>query len=273
MSFRTAYGYTHSENGWRMVNRDGCVVANPAPFTDTAPIRAGVAATILNAWIIYYHNNIEPLTSPVWGWSRENDVPNSNHLSGTAVDINAPKYPWGARVMPAERIARVRRGLALFDGAVFWGADWSRADEMHYQIGRPEGDPKLDRLAEALSAGYLGIYAPDPGTYPNGSEGDDMAFTDADRALLAAVHRELTQVYPSRSRYRDPDEQTPEGPRPRLVDTLAGMVLNADARIHEDETERAAMLGDAAALARVRAAADAGDARAAAVLRLSGGVA
>ena len=25
MSFRTAYGHTSSENGWRMVNRDECV--------------------------------------------------------------------------------------------------------------------------------------------------------------------------------------------------------------------------------------------------------
>lgn len=260
MSFRTAYGYTHSENGWRMVNRDGCVVANPVPHSDTAPIRAGVAATILNAWLIWYHHNVEPITSPVWGWSRDNDVANSNHLSGTAVDINAPQYPWGYRVMPADRIAKVRKGLGLFAGCVFWGADWSRADEMHYQIAYPEGDPALDKLATDLSAGYLGIYG-------SPTEEDDMAFTDADRAMLAAVHRELTQVYPSRSRYRDPD--TAEGPR--LVDTLAGMVLNADARIHEDETERAAMLGDAAALARVRAAADAGDERAAAVLRLSGG--
>lgn len=255
MSFRTAYGFSRSENGWRMVNRDGCVVANPVPHSNTAPVRAGVAATILNAWLIWYHHNVEPITSPVWGWSAENDVPNSNHLSGTALDINAPKYPWGYRTMPAARIALVRRGLAAFRGCVYWGADWSRADEMHYQIAFPEGDPALDRLAVDLSAGYLGLYE---------SEGDDdVAFTDADRKMLERVHRELTQPYPSRSRYRDNDKP---------VDTLAGMVLNADARIHEDATERAAMMGDRAAADKVRRAAEAGDPQAAAVLGIIDGM-
>ncbi|MGW0016943.1 peptidoglycan-binding protein [Rhodococcus sp. NPDC003382] len=162
MSFRKAYGYSHSENGWRMCNRDECVVANPLPYTNTAPIRAGDAATILNAWIIWYHRNVEPLTSPVWGWSNENAVGNSNHLSGTAVDINAPKYPWGLRSMPAARIAKVREGLRLFEGSVFWGADWGRADEMHYQIGWREGDPRVAAFAAKLNAGHLGIYSPGP---------------------------------------------------------------------------------------------------------------
>lgn len=93
-------------------------------------------------------------------------------------------------------------------------------------------------------------------------EDEDMSFTDADRALLARVHRELTQPYPSRSRYR-------ENAKP--VDTLAGMVLNADARIHEDATERAAMLGDDDAAALVRAAAEAGDPHAAAILGIVDG--
>lgn len=67
------------------------------------------------------------------GWSLENDVPNSNHLSGTAVDINAPLYPWGYRTMLAARIAKVRKGLDAFNGVIYWGADWDRPDEMHYQ--------------------------------------------------------------------------------------------------------------------------------------------
>lgn len=255
MTFRTVYGNTHSENGWRMADRNECVVSNPVPHSDTAPVRSGVAATILNAWLIWYHLHVEPIASPVWGWSRDNDVPSSNHLSGTALDINAPRYPWGYRTMPAMRIAKVRNGLGLFDGCVFWGADWNRADEMHYQIAYPEGDPRLSKLADALSAGYLGLYGPP-------TEEDDMAFTDADRKLLQDVHTELRQAYPSRSRYRADD---------RPVDTLAGMVLNADARIHEDATERAAMLGDDDAAARVRAAAEAGDPHAAAILGIVDG--
>ncbi|MFD4355825.1 M15 family metallopeptidase [Nocardia sp. NPDC058518] len=242
-----------------MADRNECVVANPVPFSDTAPVRSGVAATILNAWLIWYHLNVEQIVSPVWGWSRDNDVTTSNHLSGTALDINAPTYPWGYRTMPVERIHKVRKGLQLFNGCVFWGADWDRADEMHFQIAYPEGDPRLSALAEALSDGYLGLYGP-PTTEP---EEEDMPFTEADRKLLQDVHRELRQPYPSRSRYRA---------NAKPVDTLAGMVLNADARIHEDATERAAMLGDAEAGARVRAAAEAGDPHAAAILGIVDGI-
>lgn len=53
--------------------------------------------------------------------------------------------------------------------------------------------------------------------------GDDM--TPEQARQLTEVHRELTQRYPSRSAYaEDPAAE---------VDTLAGMVLNVDGRVHE----------------------------------------
>lgn len=164
MSFRTAYGNTHSENGWRMCNRDECDIARiPNLFlVNTAPLRKGSPHTILGAWLKWYDLNVEEIISPTWGWSNTNDVSNSNHLSGTGIDINAVKYPWGKRVMPADRIAKIRRGLALFEGTVFWGADWSRADEMHYQMAFREGDGRNDVFAEKLRGGHLGIYGPAP---------------------------------------------------------------------------------------------------------------
>lgn len=83
MSFRTAYGYTHSENGWRMCNRDECVVLS-GQWMDTAPVRRGAPEIILGDFARRYNAECAPLVSPVWGWSRDNDVANSNHLSGTA---------------------------------------------------------------------------------------------------------------------------------------------------------------------------------------------
>ncbi|QDF17115.1 endolysin [Gordonia phage William] len=154
MSFRTAYGNTHSENGWRMVNRDECVLIQGLAFMDTAPVRRGYAAEALSAWAHWYDQNVPgEITSPTWGWSNTNDVSTSNHLSGTALDINAPQYPWGgdrmARVFP-DRVAAIRRGLAEFEGIIFWGADWSRKDEMHFQLnaGTASGDGASQRLAE-----------------------------------------------------------------------------------------------------------------------------
>lgn len=56
-------------------------------------------------------------------------------------------------------------------------------------------------------------------------EDTDMGFNDEDRRMLREVHRELTQQLPSRSAYRHTDDP---------IDTLAGIGLNVDARVHED---------------------------------------
>lgn len=163
MSFRTAYGNTHSENGWRMCNRDECgIVTIPELFlVDTAPLRSGSPLTILGAWVYWYDRNVEEITTPVWGWSNTNDVTTSNHLSGTAVDILAPKYPWGVDepdVMSPQKIKKVREGLRLFEGTVFWGGDWNYPDPMHYQMAFREGDDRNIAFARKLLDGYLGIY-------------------------------------------------------------------------------------------------------------------
>lgn len=180
MSFRTVNGSTHTENGWRCCNRDECgIVQIPDLFlTETAPLRTGAPLVILGAWLFWYDRNVEEITTSIWGWSRDNDVlgrwgmnEGSNHLSGTAVDINAPKYPWGSKTMSADKIAKVQAGQRLFslDGTVensfiFWGRGWSKPDEMHYQMAFPEGDKLNDIFAQKLLNGYLGIYAPDDGS-------------------------------------------------------------------------------------------------------------
>lgn len=193
MSFRNAYGYTTSEAGWRMCNRDECDLVRIPGLTlvDTAPLRKGASLTILGAWLYWYDRNVEEITSPVWGWSATNDVPNSNHLAGVAVDINAPRYPWGARTMPAARIAKVRDGLRLFGGSVFWGADWGRADEMHYQMAWREGDPRNDTFAAKLRDGYLGIYKTAPPPPPTPEKGPLMALSDAEQRELLDKTREI----------------------------------------------------------------------------------
>ncbi|MBM4554314.1 hypothetical protein GS466_04165 [Rhodococcus hoagii] len=51
---------------------------------------------------------------------------------------------------------------------------------------------------------------------------------------MSIADDELGKKFPSRSIYRDHD---------REVDTLAGFVLNIDARIHEEFVEQQALLG------------------------------
>ncbi|AVD99644.1 endolysin [Mycobacterium phage Cuke] len=178
MSFRVVNGNTHTENGWRCCNRDECGIVDIADLflTETAPLRNGAPLIILGAWLFWYDRNVEEIVSSVWGWSLNNDVlgqpgrnNGSNHLSGTAVDVNAPKYPWGLYRMTDDKIAKVREGLELFQGSIFWGRRWgelgvSKADEMHYQMAWPEGDPRNEAFAEKLRNGYLGIYGTDTGT-------------------------------------------------------------------------------------------------------------
>lgn len=65
--------------------------------------------------------------------------------------------------------------------------------------------------------------APNPATAQ--PEETDMGFNDEDRRMLREVHRELTQLLPSRSAYRHTDAP---------IDTMAGLVLDNNARIHED---------------------------------------
>lgn len=147
-----------TENGWPMVNSDKTVSVRVVTAAKRVPLLRGDVATILNAWIILYNREVEPIKSQVWGWSPDNDVANSNHMSGTAIDINAPLYPWGKRVMSAATKSKVRSLLAKFNGVIFWGADWARADEMHYQIGLGPNDSRVRALAEKLNNGYLNAY-------------------------------------------------------------------------------------------------------------------
>lgn len=151
-----------TENGWPMVNADKTVSVQVVPAAKRVPLLRGDVATILNAFIILYNREVEPIRSQVWGWSPDNDVWNSNHMSGTAIDIHAPWYPWGARKMPAHIKQKVFALLNKFDGVIFWGAGWTKPDEMHYQIGVPPSSPKVRALAEKLNNGYLGAYKTTP---------------------------------------------------------------------------------------------------------------
>jgi hypothetical protein len=158
-----------TENGWTQCSAQD-TDNGPVPGTGIRlPVRAGDAAVILKAWAAWYNNNIEPLRSGVCGcWTPTNDVWNSNHLSGTALDLNWNSYPFRVLTMPSDRVAKVESGLGLFRGVIFWGRNWaSPKDEMHYQLNYPEQDTRVVELANDLRTGYLGIYAPpDPNAFP-----------------------------------------------------------------------------------------------------------
>ncbi|MFE5789532.1 peptidoglycan-binding protein [Rhodococcus erythropolis] len=218
MTFRTAYGNTHSENGWRICNRDACeriyVPGADNQFLAAMIVRSGPSEVVLRAWAIWYHRNVERLdlfksgVGDDWGWSAANDVADSNHLSGTALDFNAVQYPWGQRTMPTGRKQKIREGLNLFEGNIFWGADWARADEMHFQLngGTASGDGASDKLkafARRLESGHLGLLAASPVPIPTpapvarptlrrGSTGGEVAYLQAQLNRMFASYSKLT---------------------------------------------------------------------------------
>lgn len=207
MTFRNYKGNDWSENDWRICNRDECeriyIPGADNQFLAAMIVRSGPSEVVLRAWAIWYHRNVERLdlykagVGDDWGWSAVNDVDDSNHLSGTALDFNAVQYPWGQRTMPTARKQKIREGLHLFEDNIFWGADWSRADEMHFQLngGTASGvgaSAKLIAFAQRLESGYLGLLAgvtsppkppaPNPVARPTlrrGSTGGDVIYLQA----------------------------------------------------------------------------------------------
>lgn len=208
MGFRTVYGLNYSENGWRMCDWHECDTG-PVPGTGgrlRLPIRRGDANTILKGWVAWFNAHVESLNNSR-GYTDEgsftwtNSVASSNHLSATAVDLNWHDHPFlisYAGFTPNE-ITATRRGLALFEGTIFWGQDWhSPKDAMHFQLNYPEGDRRNVEFAKKLREGYLGIWnggpitagpAPTPNTLQQGSAGPAVS------KLQAAFNR-IFPAYP-----------------------------------------------------------------------------
>ena len=87
-----------------------------------------------------FNELIEPLEGGAlddWGYCYRDvrGVPGklSNHSSGTAIDLNATKHPLGkVGTFDAAKVPMIR-ALAKKYGLT-WGGDWTRKDEMHFEI-------------------------------------------------------------------------------------------------------------------------------------------
>ena len=132
---------TTSQNGWPIVHADAL---------DTRPLVAGVkfpqgvlagdVATVLGYVAGWIHHNVEPLKTPgCWGYDLRKVTGGSswsNHSSGTAIDINAPKHPLGktGTWTPAQE-TKIHAMLHNLGGVIRWGGDYKgRKDEMHFEI-------------------------------------------------------------------------------------------------------------------------------------------
>jgi hypothetical protein len=105
------------------------------------PLRADIAPLILE-FMRWWNVTVEPLMVPgCWGYSfREISGSNvlSNHASGTAGDVNAPRHPIGqvGTVADDKRAAISAKAAAL---GLRWGGDYNgRKDEMHVEVIVPQ---------------------------------------------------------------------------------------------------------------------------------------
>lgn len=111
------------------------------------PVRKGPAGELLMWAAARWHREVEPLVEGWnWGWAYRairGASALSNHASGTAIDLNAPRHPLGvpaSRNLSPAQIAAIRRIIADAKGCLEWGGLWSRPDAMHIEVVKPEAE-------------------------------------------------------------------------------------------------------------------------------------
>lgn len=150
-----------TENGWPSCSADGCEWITVPGTTVRLQLQKGQPAAIMRAYAADYNAFVEPLRDPdSAGYTPTNSVATSNHLGGTAMDLNWNSHPF--RVADAgytpQMIATMRELLDFYEGTVFWGNRWDDPkDAMHHQMGYGTyGDPHTaDFIARKIRAdGY-----------------------------------------------------------------------------------------------------------------------
>lgn len=212
MAFRTVYNRQWSENGWRMCDAAECENALIPGTSLRLPFRRGDAQIVLTAWAAWFNANVESLANPGRGYTDEgsftwtNSVASSNHLSGTAMDLNWSEHAFRVSYsgFTQAEIAAVRRGLDLFRGCIWWGQDWSNPkDAMHFQLHFPEGDKRIAQLAADLRNGYLGVYLPGgperptTPTSPTLPGGNPMLQYGSFGPAVEELQRDFNRIFPS----------------------------------------------------------------------------
>lgn len=146
-----------TENGWPACGPE-LLVRNPIPGTGIViPLQRGIPNTILKAAAADIHDFVESLNNgrsgasggDEGGWTGTNSVPTSNHLGGTAMDLNWNDHPFrvnwagwsaGERAVLEELFGTKAnsRGPSAgwYEGMVFFAQHWDNpVDPMHFQMG------------------------------------------------------------------------------------------------------------------------------------------
>ena len=145
-----------SQNGYRANDRS--LISSYAIPGGKVALRRGDVATVLVYFAKRYHSEVEKLVWPGnWGYAertiRGNSRTLSNHASGTALDLNAPRHPLGKRgTFSSKQVAALNRILSDCDGVLRHGKNYNgRKDEMHVEINASSA--RVKALANKIRAG------------------------------------------------------------------------------------------------------------------------
>lgn len=152
MGIRTVNGNTATEDGWPLVDEAGCTwVTIPGTNPEvTIQVQSGIPATLFRAWVADLNAFVEKVRDDdTASWTESNSVlgtpgqnDGSNHLGGTAVDVDWADHPMGPAYAgytqsQIDEIRRMRAFYTLPDGQtlIWWAEDWSTPkDSMHFQM-------------------------------------------------------------------------------------------------------------------------------------------
>jgi hypothetical protein len=157
------------QNGWSAGSSSVVPLSPLAVGAATFPagVRRGDVHVVLGYVAHRFDREVEALVKG-WCWGHSYRVISgstslSNHSSGTAIDLNAPRHPIGSSgTFSATQRSRIRSILNSCNGVVRWGGDYSgRKDEMHFEINVRPGDARLTALARRIGSGG-GAPAPAP---------------------------------------------------------------------------------------------------------------
>lgn len=147
-----------SQNGWPAGTSSQipltALTVGAASFP--AGVRQGEVAVILGYVARRFDAEVERLVAG-WCWGHayrpiRGGSTLSNHSSGTALDLNAPRHPLGSSgTFSAAQVRAIRSILDACDGVVRWGGDYSgRKDEMHVEMNARPGDPRIAALVARI---------------------------------------------------------------------------------------------------------------------------